>query len=126
MATSYTQFKTLVIGSSRKSDNDSVGHQETEWFDAASGTWSDVMDYPFSQALFDYSIVSIGKKFFVFGGATDASDPAGSTVDLVAQFFINVNDDPWKRLGSLQAARYGHGAIFKQDLNGVNNFWIIG
>ena len=121
MATSYGQFKTMVIGSSRKSDNEEVGHQETEWFDAATGLWSDVPDYPFSETLFDYAIVSIGYKFFVFGGATDAADPAGSIVNLVVQFYVNGDEDPWTQLGSLQAARYGHGAVVKQD-----QFWIIG
>ena len=121
MATSYDQFKTLVIGSSRKADDESVGHQETEWFDAATGVWSDVVDYPFSETLFDYAVVSIGMKFFVFGGATDAANPAGSIVNLVAQFFVNGDEDQWTQLGALQAARYGHAAVVKQD-----QFWIIG
>ena len=121
MATSYDQFKTMVIGSSRKSDNESVGHQETEWFDGSSKSWSDIVDYPFSQTLFDYSIVSIGMKFFVFGGATDASDPAGSIINLVAQYFNNGDQKPWTQVGSLQDARYGHRTVVKQ-----NQFWIIG
>merc|ERR1719454_1001370 len=111
----------MVIGSHRKTDNDSVGHQETEWFDAASATWSDVPDYPFSATLFDYSIVSIGLDFFVFGGATNAADPAGSVTDIVAKFRFSGDDDAWSQLGSLQAARFGHGTIVKTD-----QFWIVG
>ena len=61
-----------------------------------------------------YSIISLQKKFYVFGGRTDVGDSNTiCTFDTITK--------KWKKTGELLTARMGHGVIALQERSRHDN-----
>ena len=85
--------------------------------------WQNKKDYPYSEYIYDYSILAFKKKFIIFGGnyiiRGSTTVTSKSVSDIIAIFdpVLNV----WTELAKLKRARLGHGVI-QTD----NEFIVVG
>ena len=95
-------------------------HNHVELFTLTSSKWQAKKDYPFAPDICSYSILTVEKKFILFGGHSKFSkDLSGGYQSTIARF--DPMENSWTRLGDLNVAREAHGVIQVE-----NEFIVVG